>query len=918
MQTLSRFMAGLRNLLRQPQIESQLDDEVRAYVDMVSDERIAAGMSPSEARRTALAEFGGIEQTKQAVRDHRAGALIESCLQDVRYALRQMRLNRGFTLTAVITLGLGIGATSAIFSAVYSLLLKPLPYRDANRLVTITDVHSAPLLDPDFIVAKSESKSFDQVAGFHHMPSNDNLTGVGDPIRVTRAAVTANFFSMLGVVPQLGRNFLSREDWSGSPNVVMLSDRLWRNKFNADSGIVGKAITLDGASYTVIGVVPRYFSFPSPFLEPDLYGSAALERDTTVSFTKQLWSIQAIAHLRPGTTVEQAQAEMQAFFQARAQGYPSVLADWAKSRRIKVETLQRHLTGDERKPLFILLASVAAVLLISCANVANLQLARAVSRRHETALRGALGASRARLIRQCLVESLLLSSLAAALGLVIALAISSLIRHTGTVDTSQVPARITQVLRLPFGKLSAVIHVDGWVLAFTIGLALATTLLFGLAPAISGTRVDLRNALQSAALRISSGREQRLLRHSLLVIEVGLAVTLLVAAGLLVRSFARVMSYDSGIDASNTLTGVTSLHTGVASLSHPSPPWPRERFFDLYDRLLPRLKALPGVRFAALTSSFPFDSLQNDRMFVYDGVPVPPVAERQFVPITEITPDYFRAVGTPIINGRLFNSTDNQTAPPVVIVNVSFGKRFFGGNALGKRFKTDAVQAGDPFSLKRNQLSTVTIVGVVDDLRHGGPEQEVQPEAFQPLAQGAPVVNTKLVLRTWEDPALLANPLRAAVASIDAQHPLFDIQTMEQRVADLVAQRRLIMLLTACFAMLAVILFAVGVYGVFAYSVNQRQQEMGIRLALGSTRVGVLRLVIVQAARLVAFGGVLGLSAAFVLSRLLNSLLIGITPHDPVAFSLAWVLMTFVALIASTIPAAQAARTDLANVLRSE
>ena len=557
-----------------------------------------------------------------------------------------------------------------------------------------------------------------------------------------------------------------------------------------------------------------------------------------------------------------------------------------------------------------------AVWLISCVNVANLQLARAVSGRHETALRGALGASRLRLIRQFLVESLLLSLLAAVLGLVIAFFVTSLVQHTSSIDASQAPSRVTQVLRLPFGKLSTAIRVDGWVLAFTVGLALATTMLFGLAPAISGSRADLRNALQSAGMRISSGREQRLLRHSLLVIEVGLAVALLAAAGLLVRSFARVMSYDSGFDASNMLTGVTTLKSGVISLSGPSTLWPRERYFNFYDQLMIRLRSLPGVKVAALTSTLPLDSDVVDKMIRYEGSPIPPIDQRQFVPITEITPDYFRSVGTPILTGRPFSSTDKETSPSVVIVNVSFAKRFFGGDALGRRFKTNAVQTND--QLNNNQYSSVTIVGVVEDVRHGAPEQEVQPEAFQPLAQGAPVVNIKLVLRTWENPAMLANAMRAAVTSVDAQQPLFDIQTMEQRVSDLVAQRRLIMLLIACFAMLSVVLSAVGVYGVFSYSINQRRHEMGIRLALGSTRGGVLHLVFMQAARLIGLGSILGLGAALALSRMLASLLVGVTPHDPLSFALAWALMTVVALLASSIPASQAARTDLISVLHSE
>jgi predicted permease len=906
-----RFKSALRNLFRKPRIESQLDDEVRAYVDMVTDEKVAAGMSLSEARRTAMAEFGGIEQVKQAVRDTRTGTTAELFWQDVRYGLRQLRRSRGFTLTAVITLGLGIGATTAIFSAVYTLLLRPLPYADASRLMSVSGVDGGALLDPDFVAARSETKSFEQFVGFH-MFGQDNLTGAGDPARVTRAGVTANFFPALGVVPALGRNFLPGEDWSGGPNIVMLSDRLWRDKFNADPKIVGSAITLNAVSYTVIGVLPRHFSFPSLNDEPDLYGTAVLDRTTTLSLEGRFWGIRTIARLRPGVTVEQAKAEIEAFLRARANGYPPELASWTKTQKILsiVEPLQRHLTGDDRKPLFILLASVAAVLLISCANVANLQLARAVSRRHETALRGALGASRLRLIRQFLVESLVLSSFAAALGLTIAFVITFLVRQTGSLDTSQTPSRVAQVLRLPFGKLSAIIQVDGWVLAFTAGLALATTLLFGLAPAISGSRTDLRNALQSAGMRLSSGREQRLLRHGLLVAEVGLAVVLLASAGLLVRSFIHVMSYDSGFDARNTLTGETVLQTGVLSLSSPSTAWPKERFRNFVDQLLPRLNALPGVKVAALTTALPLDSAGQGPI-IYDGVPVPPREQWPIALITDITPDYFRAVGTPILAGRAFNSSDTEASPLVAIVNRAFAKRFFAGDALGKRFKTFGPGDSD-------LLVAITIIGIADNVRHGGLEQDVQPEAFQCIAQGPSLYYVKMVLRTAENPALLANAMRAAVKSVDPQTPAFDIQTMEQRVSDAAAQRRLIMLLIACFAMLAVILSAVGVYGVFAYSVTQRAQEMGIRLALGSTRSGVLRLVVMQAARLIGLGGILGLLAALALSKLLASLLVGVTPHDPASFTLAWVLMTFVALLASTIPASQAARTDLISVLHSE
>ena len=902
-----RFRSALRNLFRKPQVEKQLDDELRAYVEMVTDEKMAAGMSAAEARRTAMAEFGGVEQVKQTVRDGRAGAAAECAWQDVRYAARQLRRNAGFTLTAVVTMGLGIGATTAIFSAVYSLLLRPLPYHDASRLVSVSDANPTFLPDPDFVAARTETRSFEQLAGFH-ASTEDTLTGAGDPMRVTQAAVTASFFSVLGVVPALGRNFHPDEDWSGGPNVLILSDRLWRDRFSADAKIVGRTIKLNGTVFTIIGVLPRHFSFPSSSLEPDVYGPAALERTTVMNPQGRIWGIQTIARLRAGVSGGQAQAEMQAFIQSRAKDYPAMMEGWLKSRRITVETLQRHLTGDDSKPLYILLACVGAVLLICCANATNLQLARAVTRRHETAVRGAMGASRVRLIRQFLVESLVLSSLAAGLGLAIASLVTYLVRQTGTLDESQMTSGVAHVLRLPFGKLSATIQIDGWVLAFTVGLVVATTLISGLAPAVSGSRTDPRAALASGGARMSSGREQRFFRHCLLTMEVALALVLLACAGLLVRSFVHVMSYDSGFDSSHTLTGATSFHKEGVSINSIGSAWSKERAMNFVDLLLLRLKALPGVNVAALTDRLPVDPGEPSAAIAYNGVPIPPLGERQVVMTTHVTPEYFRAVGTPILAGRGFNSSDNGTSPLVAIVNSAFAKRFFWGNALGKRFKTNDGED--------DNFDTLTIVGVVDSVRHENLERDPEPEVFRPLAQMPSLYGISLVVRSSGNPALLANAMRHAVIAVDAGQPVFDIETMDQRVSDLVAQRRLIMLLIAGFAGLAVILSAVGVYGVFAYSVTQRAHEMGIRLALGCSRGGILRLVVRQAAWLIGLGGAVGFGAALGLSRLLASMLVGVTPHDPLSFATAWVSMTAVALLASVIPARQAARTNPLVVLR--
>jgi putative ABC transport system permease protein len=900
---LSRLRFLLARGLPAQERRSELDEEIRFHVERATEAKVAVGMTAAEARRQALIEFGGVERTREQCHEQRPGWWLGTVLQDVRYGLRQLRGNRGFTLTAVITLGLGMGATSTIFSAVNSLLLRPLPYRDASTLMWVSNywpkIHMDRVMSPNFIAARSESRSFEQLAAYTYL--DGNLTGAGEPTRIIRANVTANFLPMLGAAAQIGRTFSDGEDKAGGSNVVVLSDRLWRGQFHADPHIAGRVVILDGVEETVIGVLPPRFRFPDVQLEPDVYTPLGLETGANVT-DRRIFLLSVIGRLRPGVSAQQAHAEMLTFFLARTQNYPAGFARMAQGQEAAVEPLQRHIVGDNRKPLLILLVSVGLVLLIACANVANLQLARAASRRHETAVRGALGASRTRLVRQFLIESLILSLFSAVLGLLIAVATTALLRSLQIPDTPQAAlySEVAQMLRLPFGKLTAAIQVDGWVLAFTAGIAFLTTVLTGLVPAVGGTRNDLRNALQSAGLRMTSGREQRLLRHSLLLAEVALAVVLLASAGLLIRSFVNVLRYDSGFDPRNTLTAVTLLNSSRYSTA--------ERREAFVDRLLPKLSALPGVTAVAAASTLPIQPYDLSSAITFEDIPAPPVGMRPAVSVVSVTPDYFRTVGTPIFQGRTFNPSDTALSAPVTIVNRAFANRFFGGDALGKRFHS---MAWGP------DHAAVTIVGVADDVRHGGLEQDVQPEMIVPMAQ-LPQSTVSIAVRTAGSPATVANALRQAVWAVDSEQPVFDIETMDQRVSEAIAQRRLIMLLIACFAMLAVVLCAVGVYGVFSYSVTQRMREMGIRLALGASRRGVLRLVVTEAARLILVGGILGVGAALALSRLLSSLLVGVTPHDAMSFSLAWVLMTATALLASAIPAANAARTDLMAVLRSE
>jgi predicted permease len=896
----------LRNWFSKRQVELDLNDEVRAYVDLLAEEKTAAGMSAQAAHRAAMVELGGIEQVKQAVREDRAGTGLELLWMDIRYGFRQLRRNPGFTFTAVVTLGVGIGATAAIFSAVYSLLLRPLPYPDSQQLMYLSYVApsggSNEIASPDFVAAQSSSKTFQQLAAYGY--GVGNLTGAGEPIRVTRIRLTANFLPMLDVHPQLGRTFVAEDDQPGGPPVILLSDHLWRAQFNADPSVIGKTVAVDDKTQTVIGVLPQHFSFPDPALEPDVYAPGGLDHDTNLAIDKPVFGMHVIGRLGAGVTTVQAQSEMQAFFMARAKGYPAAFGNFGKDRHMVVEALQRHMTGDDRKPMYILLVCVLAVLLIACANVANLQLARAAARQYETALRGALGASRMRLIRQFLVESLLLSSFAAAVGIGVAAMVVQLVRHGDALDSSQSSSAIGQILRLSFGKLSTSIEMDAWVVAFTIGIALISTLLSGLVPAIASTRIERANALQGVKPRMSAGREQRLLRHSLLVIEVALAVALLASAGLLVRSFVKVMSYESGFDPRNTLTASTLLSRND---DDPTP----QRVRNFVDPLLSRLQSLPGVESATIASALPLQPAPLNSAIEFEGVALPPRGSWPTTFVISVTPGYFRTMGTPILRGRPFRSEDNEAGARVAIVNQAFERTYFAGNALGKRFKTNVGAS------RAKDFTLVTIVGVASNVRHNGIEQEIQPEVFCPMDQ-VPQGDISIAIRTEGNPDELAGAMRHAAFTVDPQQPLFDIQSMEARISGAIAQRRLIMLLIACFALLAVILSAVGVYGVFAYSVTQRRHELGIRLALGASRDGVLQLIVIQAARLILIGSFFGVGTSLMLSRLLSSLLVGVTPHDALTLVSAWLLVTITALVASSIPAAAAARTDLLSVLHSE
>jgi predicted permease len=896
----SYIKAALRNLLHTQQIESELDDEIASYVAAVTDEKIATGLAPEEARRRSLAECGGTEHVKQAVRNSRAGALANSFRQDIRFGIRQLRRNPAFAWTAIITLALGIGATTAIFSAVYALLLRPLPYPRSDRLMFVyqhTKYGDMALIGQDFVAAQSALRSFESVAAFMDL-GDENLTGAGAPVRVSAFGVTANFFPTLRVVPALGRNFLSSEDRKDGPAVVILSHRLWQSRLNSDPAIIGRTIMLAGKAQTVVGVLPARFIFPDSAAEPDLFFPIGIDTNTRLETSNiSIWVVPTVARLRDDATLAQAQADLKLFGDTRVKGYGPFFVNWAEGRQILAQPLQSYLTGDDREPLLILLACVVAVLLIACANVANLQLARAVTREPEMALRGALGASRPRLIRQSLVENLTLSAIASLLGLAIAAAITWIIRQSSASGEFTSGSPIADLLKAPFGKLSAAVEVDGGVLAFTAGLALLTTILFGLAPAFGSSRSDLRTAFQGAARGVSSSRQQRRLRSILLVSEIGLAVLLLTGAGLLIRSFVHVLQAGTGFDPRQCMTAKTQRNR----LEEP------EKTRAFAQQLLPRLKALPGVRAAAVGSALPLEYIYRKKTLVFGDGPPLPIGQRPQANTISISPEYFAVTDTRLLRGHTF--TDADRAPVhVAIINQAFAQKYFEGDAIGKQFRID---------LGHDVFTPTTVVGIVQDVRYGGLEADVEPVIYLPFGL-VPEREVNILLRSSIEPASLASAMRKAVIDTDPTQPLFDVATMESRLSQSLAQRRLIMLLIAVFAVLATILAGVGVYGAFTYSVSQRRQEMAIRLALGSSRTEVLRLIVSQAIRLILAGVVVGIAGAWFLDRLLVSMLVGIRVHDPVSLSLAGALMALIALVGCTLPARNAARTNVISVLHSE
>lgn len=862
--------------------ERELSDELQSHLQLHTEDNLLAGMSMEQARREALMKLGGVEQVKEEYRRRRDLFLLENVLQDVRYALRVLRKNPAFTCIAVLTLALGIGANSAIFSVVNGVLMKPLPYAQPERLVGIflhtRELDRGVLGNADFLGLDQRQQAFEHVAAYSPSTLGFALTGLGAPRMVPGTSATADFFAVLGVQPLLGRTFLPDEGKPGGPLSVVVSHHFWEEYLHSDPAAVGSNITLDGKNYTVAGVMPVGFQFgPLVDLWPVLQLQAPQGRPPYWLFT--------IGRLKPGVSVAEASADASRIAKQVREQFP--LSDENDAITVPLKEL---FVGEVSGALLILLGAVGFVLLIAVVNVANLQLSRSGARAREMAVRTALGAGRSRLVAQLLTESLILAILGGLLGLGVA--------YYG----------VRAMLALSPDVLPRMqeVSLDGRVFLFTGAVAILAGVLFGLIPALRVSGSPLGETLKSGSRTVSGGRATRRTHNALVIAEFALALVILTGAGLLIRTLFELQSVNPGFNSAHIMTAFISL--------------PRERFSNapqvvsFYEELLARLRNSPGIENAAISLSLPPNLLELTNPFRIEGHPDVAGEPAPAVPEIPISGSYFGTLGIPLLRGRTFSDADRSAGTHVMIINQNMAQRYFPGqDAIGKR-----VQTGEA----NPKADWYTIVGVVGNVKYEGLGEKDEATMYVPYFDSGwcPwfVRSLNIVVRGSSSPGLSASALQAAVRSLDNQLPLARVRTMDQLLYDSVAGSRFRAVLFGCFAALALVLAMIGIYGVVAYSVNQRTNEIGIRVALGAQRITVVRMILRQAVSLALFGIGIGLAASFALSHILKSLLFGVRAGDPITFACVAALVLFVALAACYVPARRAMRVDPVVALRYE
>jgi putative ABC transport system permease protein len=883
-------MSCIKRLFSRRRLYGDLSDEIGGHLDEKVEELMAGGMSRKEAAAAARREFGNVMLVEEDGRAVWGWASAENFLMDLRYGLRTLRNSPSFTLVVILTLALGIGANTAIFSVVNAVLLRPLPFSDSAQLVQVVEHDQKRGVDldwvsyPNFRDWAQQNKVFESIAAykFHVL----NLTNVSQPQVLFGAKVSANLLPTLGAEPLLGRNFLPEEDQPGRDHEIILSYEVWRDSFAADPKLIGKALTLNGELYTVVGVMPARFNFPPTVpvksVLPSTRAGFWAPLGLTVNPGERDWNmLGVIARLRTGTTIAQARTDLDVVARGLEWQYP------VQNRGIgvRVEPLLDQVVGDLRPALLIFLGAICLVLLVACANVANLLVARSTTRQREIALRTSLGASRARLVRQLLTENLLLAVAGGALGLLLA--------YGGIfVFVALSPENVPRL-----GEIA----IDGRVLAYTFGVSVLTGMLFGLAPALGASRADLSRSFKGEVTQASFPAKYFRLRNALVISEIALSLALLIGAGLLLKSFVRLEQVDPGFQPNNLLTVWMALPEAKYRQ-------PQQRV-EFYRQALERIQALPGVRSVGTIDSLPLSGIHGGGPFTKEGRPNEsdtdaPVADRCVVSV-----NYFPTMGISLLQGREFTERDRDGATVVLMINETAARRYWPGeDPVGKRLS---------FSTGSTPPTWLTVVGVVKDVLQYGLDVPAKPTIYLPFLQ-LPEEFMVTVVRTGVDPSSVSSAVRGAIAAVDKEQPLLMTRTMAEIYSDSVAQRRFNTILIAAFASLALVLAMVGVYGLMTYAVTGRVHEMGVRVALGAQRWDVLRLVLGQGLGLTLAGIGFGLGVSFALTGFISKLLFNVPRSDPVTFVAVSLSLGAIALLACYLPARRAARVDPMVALRYE
>lgn len=884
----------LRSLFRRAAMEAEMDEELRAHFERQVEKLIASGLSLEEARRRARLAFGGYEQLKEDCRDARGVTVFDSLKRDLAYGLRILRKNPGFTVVAILTLVLGIGANTAIFSVVNAVLLRPLPYGDPKTLVLVWEQNSVipvpnphnVVSPPDYLDWKAQNDIFSGMAGIFDQRAN--LTGSGLPEQVVLQDVTAEFFSVLGVHPILGPGFTPENGQEGHDNVVILSYGFWKERFGGDPAIIGKSVTLNGHPLAIVGVAPQNFDW---FIKDGSLTGAKPQMWTPFAFPKSFSErknvgrfLTVVARLRPGVSPRQAQTQMSIVAARIAKDFPDFNRNWSAN----VVPLREQMSGDLRPALLVLFGAVAFVLLIACANVSSLLLARAATREREIAVRTAIGASPRQIAAQLLTESVLLAFIGGAIGVAFA------VWGTNALLAAS-PANLLDLRS---------VSVDWRVLLSALGSTVVAGLVFGFLPSYLAAQSGTSETLKEGGRGGSGARQRSYARSAFVVVQMCLAVVLLAGSGLLIRSFVRLARVDPGFDASHLLTFKVYLPTARYK-DDPA----RLAFFREF---VGRVSRLPGVRAATMNSFPPFTGLGAATGVHVLSQPARSLMDLPVAGVRVVGPNYFSTMQIPLRFGRDFNGEELTQERHVVIVSQSFAEKFLAGtNPLGQKAIVFMK------SLEESKNPVCEIIGVVGDTRQIGLDTAAEPTVYWPHPEL--VYNEMAVLvRTVNDPLALVSSVRYELKQMDAELPMAGIATMDQLVGDSISRSRFTMLLLGIFAAIALLLASVGIYGLIAYTVTQRTREFGVRIALGANRGDVLRLVLSHGARLALFGIGLGVLASFAITRLLATLLYGTSPTDPLTFTAVALLLALVAFVACYIPARRATRVDPIVALRYE